>query len=263
MKKCLSVLYVDDDPDICEVVQTTLCLIAGFAVRSANSGERALDLAYELRPDLIILDVVMPGLDGPSTYKRLCENTLLADIPVIFITAKVLPPEVAHLLRLGAIGVIGKPFDPMALGDEVLALWNKAASARVLAGVRAGDDQARVESLAWRFLERASGEVIRLRELTASARPGDQAALGEIERLAHSIHGAGAIFGFRSISALGGDIERLVEALMTNGIAFDPAVEPLDLQLLRCTERLVHEVDAAVASGPNRVGMPYDRSAVR
>ena len=265
MKKCQSVLYVDDDPDICEVVQTTLCLIAGFAVRIANSGERALDLAYELRPDLIILDVMMPGLDGPSTYKRLCENTLLADIPVIFMTAKVLPPEVAHLLRLGAIGVIGKPFDPMVLGDEVLALWNKAVSARVLAGVTAGDDpmQARVESLALRFLERARGEVIRLRELTAGARPGDQAALGEIERLAHSIHGAAAIFGFPSISALGADVERLVEDLMTAGIAPDSVAEPLDLQLLRCTERLAQEVDAAVTSGLERVSMPYDRSALR
>jgi two-component system OmpR family response regulator len=252
MKKCQSVLYVDDEPDICEVVQTTLCLIAGFDVRTADSGERAIDLAYELRPDLIILDVMMPGLDGPATYERLCENTLLADIPVIFMAAKVVPPQVAHLLRLGAIGVIGKPFDPLTLGDEVLALWNKAISARELAGVRAGDDQvqASVEPLALRFLERARGEVVRLRELTASARPGNQAALGEIERLAHSIHGAGAIFGFPSISALGADAERLVEALMTGGIAFDPAVEPLDLQLLRCTERLAHEVDAAAASGP-------------
>jgi two-component system OmpR family response regulator len=258
VKKCQSVLYVDDDPDICEVVQTTLCLIAGFDVRTASSGEKAIDLAYELRPDLIILDVMMPGLDGPSTYKRLCENTLLADIPVIFMTAKVLPTELAHLLRLGAIGVIGKPFDPMALGDEVLALWNKAVSARVLAGVRTGaaQVQAHVESLAMRFLERARGEVIRLRELTAGARPGDQAALGEIERLAHSIHGAGAIFGFPSISALGGDVERLAEELMTAGIACDASTEPIDLQLLRCTDRLAHEVDVAVASGLKRVGMP-------
>jgi DNA-binding response OmpR family regulator len=264
MKKCQSVLYVDDDPDICQVVQTTLCLIAGFDVRTANSGERAIDLAYELRPDLIILDVMMPGLDGPCTYKRLCENTLLEEIPVIFITAKILPTEVAHLLRLGAIGVIGKPFDPMTLGDEVLALWNKVVSARVLAGERTGEDQvqAHVESLALRFIERARGEVIRLRELTASARPGDQAVLGEIARLAHSIHGAGAIFGFPSISALGGVVERLVEELMTGGIAFDPTAGPLDLQLLRCTERLVHEVEDAVASGRDHPTLVFPPSAL-
>jgi two-component system, OmpR family, response regulator len=257
MKECRSVLYVDDDSDICEVVQTTLCLIAGFDVRTANSGEKAIDLAYELRPDLIILDVMMPGLDGPSTYKRLCENTLLADIPVIFMTAKVLPTEVAHFLQLGAIGVIGKPFDPMALGDEVVELWNKAVSASELAGVRASGDrmQQHVDSLALRFLERARGEVIRLRELAAGAQQGDRSVLGEIERVAHSIHGAGAIFGFPSVSALGGDVERLVEELMTDGIPSDQAAEPLDLQLLRCTERLAQEVDAAVASGPKWVGM--------
>ncbi|MDB6009164.1 MAG: response regulator receiver domain protein [Gammaproteobacteria bacterium] len=265
MKKCQSVLYVDDDPDICQVVQTTLCLIAGLDVQTANSGERAIDLAYELRPDLIILDVMMPELDGPSTYKSLCENTLLADIPVVFMTGKVLPTEVAHFLRLGAIGVIGKPFDPTTLGDEVVALWNKAVSARVLAGERAGDDQvpAQVDSLASRFLERARGEVIRLRELIASARPGDQATLVKIERLAHSIHGAGAIFGFPSVSALGADVERLVEELSTAEIASDQAAEPLGLQLLRCTERLAQEVDAAVASGPKRVSMSQDRSAAR
>jgi two-component system OmpR family response regulator len=249
MKKCQSVLYVDDDPDICQVVQATLGLIAGLEVQTANSGERAIDLAYEVRPDLIILDVMLPGRDGPSTYERLCENTLLADIPVIFMTEKILPTQVAHLLRLGAIGVIGKPFDPMTLGDEVVALWNKAVSARVLAGERAGDDpvQAHVDSLASRFLERTRGEVIRLRELTASVRPGDQAVLGEIVRVAHSIHGAGALFGFPSVSALGADVERLVEELMTGRIACDLAAEPLDLQLLRCTERLAQEVDAAVA----------------
>jgi two-component system OmpR family response regulator len=248
MKKCQSVLYVDDDPDICQAVRATLGLIAGLEVRTANSGERAIDLAYEVRPDLIILDVRMPGLDGPSTYECLCENTLLADIPVIFMTATVLPTQVAHLL---------KPFDPMTFGDEVVALWNEAVSARLLAGERAGDDQvqAQVDSLASRFLERATGEVIRLRELTASARPGDQAVLGEIQRVAHSIHGAGALFGFPSVSALGADVERLVEELMTGRIASGQAPEPLGLQLLRCTERLAQEVDAAVASGPKRVSM--------
>jgi two-component system, OmpR family, response regulator len=250
IKKCQSVLYVDDDPDLCEIVQTTLCLIAGFDVRTASSGERAIELACELRPDLIILDVMMPGLDGPSTYKRLRENISLADIPVIFKTANVLPTEVAHLLHLGAIGVIRKPFDPMILGDEVVELWNKSASARVSSVARPGDDemQARVDSLALRFLERASGEVIRLRELITNARKGDRSVLGEIERMAHSIHGAGAIFGFPSVSALSGDVERLVEELMTGGIAVDRAAEPLDLQLLRCTERLAQEVDAAVAT---------------
>src|SRR5580700_2049527 len=109
-RECRSILYVDDDPDICEVVQTTLCLIAGLDVHTAGSGEEAIDLAYELRPDLILMDVMMPGLDGPATFERIRNSTLINDIPLIFLTAKVLPAEIAHFLRLGAIGVIGKPF---------------------------------------------------------------------------------------------------------------------------------------------------------
>jgi two-component system OmpR family response regulator len=256
-KKCRSVLYVDDDPDICELVQTTLCLIAGLDVQTANSGAIAIDLAYELRPDLIILDVMMPGLDGPSTYERIRASTLIADTPVIFMTAKVSPTQIAHFLHLGAIGVIKKPFDPMTLGNEVDALWNQADSSRALKGVRAGKGQvqAHLDSLALNFLERAKGEVMRLRKLTASARHGDLSVLEEIERLGHSVHGAGAIFGFPSVSVSGGDIERLAEELITRGIASNQAGQPLDVQLLRCTERLAREVEAAAACGSKRVAM--------
>jgi CheY-like chemotaxis protein len=68
---CRSVLYVDGDPDICELVKASLCLIAGLEVHTADSGERAIELAGELRPDLILMDVVMSALDGPSTFRRL------------------------------------------------------------------------------------------------------------------------------------------------------------------------------------------------
>jgi len=90
-----SVLYVDDDPDICSVVQATLRLVPGLNVQTADSGQRAIDLAYELRPDLVLMDVMMPGLDGPATFGRMRESALLSKIPVIFMTAKVLPAEIA------------------------------------------------------------------------------------------------------------------------------------------------------------------------
>src|SRR6202166_1178374 len=125
-----SILYVDDDPDICSVVQATLRLVPGLNVRTADSGERAIDLAYELRPDLVLMDVMMPGLDGPSTFRLMRESVLLVKTPVIFMTAKVLPAEIAQLLQLGAIGVIVKPFDPLKLYGELFSLWNKGDAAR-------------------------------------------------------------------------------------------------------------------------------------
>jgi two-component system, OmpR family, response regulator len=88
MRDFQSVLYVDDDPDICSVVQATLCLVPGLNVQTADSGVRAIDLAYELRPDLVLMDVMMPGLDGPSTFKRMRESALLAEMPVIFMTRR-------------------------------------------------------------------------------------------------------------------------------------------------------------------------------
>jgi CheY-like chemotaxis protein len=103
--------------------------MAGLDVYAAGSGEQAIALAYGLQPDLILMDVMMPGLDGPSTLQRMRESPPISNIPVIFLTAKVLPAEVAHFLRLGALGVIGKPFDPLTLGDEIRALWNAPGSA--------------------------------------------------------------------------------------------------------------------------------------
>src|ERR1700722_14277333 len=144
-----SVLYVDDDPDICSVVQATLRLVPGLNVQTADSGERAIDLAYEFRPALVLMDVMMPGLDGPSTFKRMRESALLADIPIIFMTAKVLPAEISQLLQLGAIGVIVKPFDPLTLYRDLLALWNNgdAACSRTIPCGGQSNAQLQVDSL--------------------------------------------------------------------------------------------------------------------
>src|SRR6204780_3750865 len=119
-----SILYVDDDPDICSVVQATLRIVPGLNVQTADSGQQAIDLAYELRPDLVLMDVMMPGLDCPSTLKLMRQSVLLADIPVIFMTAKVLPAEISQFLQFGAIGVIVKPFDPLKLYGDLSVLWS-------------------------------------------------------------------------------------------------------------------------------------------
>src|SRR3984885_6163507 len=94
-KKLRSVLHIDDEPDIREIVQLALGLTGRLVVYTGESGEEAIKLARELRPDLVLLDVMMPGLDGPGTLKRMRANTLLASIPVVFMTAKVLPIEIA------------------------------------------------------------------------------------------------------------------------------------------------------------------------
>ncbi|MCY7280991.1 MAG: response regulator [Sphingomonas bacterium] len=113
------ILYVDDDADICEVALMALELDDALAVRACKSGADALAVAPEFQPALILLDVMMPQMDGPTTLAELRADERTAEIPIVFITARTQTAEVERLTALGAIGVIPKPFDPMTLADQV------------------------------------------------------------------------------------------------------------------------------------------------
>lgn len=125
MSELNRILYVEDEPDIQAVAKIALELVGGFTVKICSSGKEALREAEGFAPDMILLDVMMPGMDGPATLKALLERPALASTPVAFMTAKVQPAEVAHFKSLGALDVIPKPFDPMALGAQVRAIWEK------------------------------------------------------------------------------------------------------------------------------------------
>lgn len=115
-------LVVDDDDGIRSVVDIALNLVGGFEVTEASNGEEALALVSDQNFDVIVLDVMMPGLDGPSTLKRIRQTLHGADVPVVFLTAKAQPHERRELEALGVNGVIIKPFDPMTLADDVRQL---------------------------------------------------------------------------------------------------------------------------------------------
>lgn len=117
------ILYVDDEPDIQTVAQLALETLGGFEVKLCNSGKQALTEVAAYRPQLLLLDVMMPEMDGPSTLKAMKELDVMADVPVVFMTAKVQPHEIQQFKALGAVDVIPKPFDPMTLSDQVKAIW--------------------------------------------------------------------------------------------------------------------------------------------
>ncbi len=123
MAELKKILYAEDEPDIQAVAKMALENIGGFEVILCNSGIEALDVAPETTPDLILLDVMMPGLDGPETLKRLREIDSLKETPVIFLTAKAMPSEVDRFISAGTIDVIAKPFDPMSISDQIKAIW--------------------------------------------------------------------------------------------------------------------------------------------
>ena len=120
MKK---IAYVEDDADIIKVATLALERLGKFQVRAYASGAKALAELAEFSPDMILMDVMMPGMDGITTYEKLGEDENLREIPVIFMTAKVQPAEVQRYLKLGALGVIPKPFDPVGLVEKVNELW--------------------------------------------------------------------------------------------------------------------------------------------
>ena len=115
----LRVLQIDDEPDILDIVAASLSLDPEFDVRSCNSGAHGLAAAAKWRPDLILLDVMMPVMDGPATLKHLQEDARTAGIPVVFMTARAQTRELDHFKSLGAAGVIVKPFDPMTLAASL------------------------------------------------------------------------------------------------------------------------------------------------
>jgi two-component system OmpR family response regulator len=120
------VLLVEDDPSILTVARMSLELVGGLEVRACSSGQEALDAVSEFRPQLVLLDVMMPGMDGPTVLARLRANQDTAALPVIFLTAKVLAEEIERLRALGALDILAKPFDPMKLAEQVRAVWARA-----------------------------------------------------------------------------------------------------------------------------------------
>lgn len=119
------ILCVEDEADIQAVARMALELVGRFQVQVCGSGEEALRLVQTFAPDLILLDVMMPGMDGLSTLRALRALPGMDAVPVVFMTAKVQPSEVAQYRVLGALDVIAKPFDPMTLSDQVRAIWGR------------------------------------------------------------------------------------------------------------------------------------------
>ena len=120
------ILYVEDEPDIQTIARIALETVGGFTVEICSSGPEALEKVDAFAPDLILLDVMMPDMDGPSTMRALRSQTGATDTPIIFITAKVQTQEVESYKALGAIDVIAKPFDPMTLSAKIQEIWSKA-----------------------------------------------------------------------------------------------------------------------------------------
>jgi two-component system OmpR family response regulator len=127
MSTLRKILHVDDEDDIRELVELSLGMIGGFEMFQANCGEQALAIVEETKPDLLLLDVMMPGLSGPETLEKISEMAELHNVPGIFMSAKGRDFIVPHAVENKTLAVIPKPFDPSSLPMEIEALWNQWA----------------------------------------------------------------------------------------------------------------------------------------
>lgn len=125
MGELRKVMLVEDEADIREVAKMSLEMVGGLHVEVCSSGEEALQKAPVFAPDLVLLDVMMPGIDGPTTLQRLRTQPGLESTPVVFMTAKVMQAELDEYRALGAADVIPKPFDPMTLSDRLKDVWGR------------------------------------------------------------------------------------------------------------------------------------------
>jgi CheY-like chemotaxis protein len=218
----LRVLHVDDEPDIREVVEMSLGLDPELAVRCCASGADALATSAEWPPDLILLDVMMPVMDGPTTLKHLRASPVTTNTPVVFMTARAQARELETFGSLGAAGVIAKPFDPMTLAGDVRKFVRPSKAS--LATLRDG------------FLRRAHSDAAALAPYGAALRPDVHSvpAIEQIRTIAHGLAGAGGIFGFPAVSEKSAALAAAAEAMLegTGGAA----------EVERCLDDLLGEI---------------------
>jgi diguanylate cyclase (GGDEF)-like protein len=237
----MKVLVIDDDADTRELVQMSLSL-ARMETITATSGAEGVAKAARDRPDAILLDVMMPFMDGPATLRALRADPRTADIPVLFLTASAMIAEVERLESLDVVGILPKPFDPATLGGRVrTALEKSVASRRAPAVPAAAGLPKTLDDLRNAFVKTSLEKSERATELVArlEAQPGDEAAREELMRFFHSLAGIGASHGFVQVTALAKEGELECIALKRAGAVPGPG-EVDNWQ--RLIAALVHEL---------------------
>jgi len=214
----IRILHVDDEPDIREIVDLSLGLNPDFEVRAAACGADAIAIAAEWSPFLILLDVMMPGMDGPTTLAHLRKDPRTADIPVLFMTARAQEREVQQFIALGAQGVISKPFDPMTLAFLV----------------RSHLQAIRFESLRAVFARRAMSDAATLADCRSDlGTDASSATIARVREIAHGLAGAAGLFGFAEISSDAAALEDAVVAKLAGNGTPKELTQALDQLMTR------------------------------
>ncbi|MCC6524043.1 MAG: response regulator [Polyangiaceae bacterium] len=204
-----TVLIIDDEGDIRTVVAMSLEHVGGYRVLQAASGEEGLAVALRERPDLVMLDLMMPGMDGRATFEALRADARTRAIPVVLVTARRHRRELEGYLALGFAGVVVKPFDPMSLPGEVARIWQRSSPG-------SPDIEAALEELRAEYAQKLPARIAELAHAADAAcrDPGAEPARAAAERLAHKLRGTSGSLGFSVLADAAGKVETLFGALL-------------------------------------------------
>lgn len=252
----MRILFADDDPGIQAVARIALERVGGFTVELCSSGSDVLKAAPAFAPDLILLDVTMPGMSGIETLEELRKISQTAGVPVVFLTANTQQDEIEHYRRLGAIGVIAKPFDPMELSPTINGLMKKRKTGSGTDAVKG-----RLVELRKGYARELPEKVRLVEESWQALLKGrwNEKDLEELERMVHNLSGSGRTFGFPEVSTAARELEICLKAVMKSGAR--PADEKLAAMagLLESVRRAVGEPENTEAGlEPERLPIPPD-----
>lgn len=257
------ILYVEDEPDIQHVVKLALETVGGMQLTVCSSGPEAIARAAAVPIDLILLDVMMPQMDGPTTLMHLRKIPMLTQTPVVFMTAKAQPSEIAYFKSLGALDVIAKPFDPMTLATTLRAIWARAvppaaaAEHPVSATERSTDvDLTPEQRFAARMVELTAQFQRELPERCAALQQQWRTlqaqwsfeAINALHGLVHNLAGAGSTFGYDELTNRARAFDRHLKTLLARQAQSDAQLQ-LDTDVLYAEldselQRILRQLDA-------------------
>jgi CheY-like chemotaxis protein len=206
------ILLVEDDPDIQTITSLALGTFGGYDVLVCGSAAEALAAAAAFRPDLMLLDVMMPGMDGIEALRALRRIPETADTPVVFLTARVQPSDVARYQELGSLGLIRKPFEPMALVDTIGQIWSRFIA-------KPGASRRRLKELQRAYQADLPEKIRLISDDAAALRAGawEPARLRSLYDQIHRLAGSAAVHGFEEISRAAAELELWTLAALASG----------------------------------------------
>ncbi len=244
------VLCVDDVPVIRELARLALESRGGFLVASCGSGEEALAKVPSFAPDILLLDVMMPGMDGPATLEALRKLPETAATPAVFMTGDAGAEEVLHYRQLGAIGTIAKPFDPLTLADRLEdILQSQPVAGQSLGSGLPAEVVAEFVELQRGYLQGLPEKMVRLQQALASdGLDRLPESLREADLIAHSLAGSAGTFGFPAIGEGAKKLHRTLLPCQEGGLG-------LDAETLRTARQQCESIAAEVLRARQAVGL--------